>query len=377
VAEGTAIARLLNSHVLRTNETRGLALSSRPVIAVDLGGTRIRAAVVLPDGSRLARVERPTPSAEGPDAVIEACRDVARRARTAAPADIAATIAGIGLSSPGPVDPHRGIVLQPPNLGAKFRDIPLAADLSAAEDLPAFLDRDTNVAALGEHAFGAARGENDFIYLTVSTGVGGAIFTGGELLHGPDGLAGELGHVPVGLDGPPCGCGGVAHVEAYAAGASLARMAAELVTNGGSAFLVDRAGALPKGEALSAKDVAEGALAGDPACTRLMTDARRAVAAGCVGYVNAFNPHRIVIGGSIADAEGDRLLGPIRTAIATEVFSSLGRFVTVVPAALGGDVSLAGCQPLVMRRLANQDHRLPSTTMRSDDPIAIPGGVSS
>lgn len=288
---------------------------------------------------------------------------------------MAAAIAGIGLSSPGPVDPARGVVLEPPNLGPHFRDIPLAADLSAAEDLPAFLDRDTNVAALGEHAFGAARGEDDFIYLTVSTGVGGAIITGGELLHGPDGLAGELGHVPVGLDGPPCGCGGVAHVEAYAAGASLARMAAELVVNGGSAFLVTRARALHRGEELSAKDVAEGSLAGDPACERLMNDARRAVAAGCVGYVNAFNPHRIVIGGSIAEAEGERMLGPIRRAIATEVFSVLSRVVQVVPAALGGDVSLAGCQPLVMRRLANQDQRSQSTTMRSDRPVAVPGGT--
>lgn len=362
---------------LSTIETRGFSLSSRPVIAVDLGGTRIRAAVVLPDGSRLARVERPTPSADGPSAVLAACRDVARRARKAAPADVAAAIAGIGLSSPGPVDPDRGVVLEPPNLGPHFRDIPLAADLAAAEDLPAFLDRDTNVAALGEHAFGAAQGENDFIYLTVSTGVGGGIFTGGQLLHGPDGFAGELGHVPVGLDGPPCGCGGVAHIEAYAAGASLARMAAELVVNGGSAFLVARARTLGRGEHLSAKDVAEGALADDPACMRLMNDARRAVAAGCVGFVNAFNPHRIVIGGSIAEAEGDRMLGPIRTAIATEVFSVLGKHVQVVPAALGGDVSLAGCQPLVMRRLANHDQRSPSTTMRPERPVAVPGGTHS
>jgi glucokinase len=361
-----------------TIETRGFALSSRPVIAVDLGGTRIRAAVVLPDGSRLARVERPTPSADGPSAVLAACRDVARRARRAAPTDVAATIAGIGLSSPGPVDPDRGVVLEPPNLGPHFRDIPLAADLAAAEDLPAFLDRDTNVAALGEHAFGAARGENDFIYLTVSTGVGGAIFTGGELLHGPDGFAGELGHVPVGLDGPPCGCGGVGHVEAYAAGASLARMATELVAEGRSPFLAKRASEvreLPNGEELSAKDVAAGALAGDAACVELMTNARRAVAAGCVGYANAFNPHRIVVGGSIAEAEGDRMLGPIRTAIATEVFSVIGRLVQVVPAALGGDVSLAGCQPLVMRRLDNRDRHTPSTTMRPDRPVAVSGGT--
>ena len=301
-------------------ETRGFALSSQPVIAVDLGGTRIRAAIVQPDGTRLARNDQPTPIEDGPAAIVAACRDAARRARAEAPSDVSPTIAGIGLSSPGPVDPWRGVVLEPPNLGPDFRDIPLAAELSASEDLPAFLDRDTNVAALGEHAFGAARDIDDFIYLTVSTGVGGAIVTGGELLHGPDGLAGELGHVPVELDGPRCGCGGIGHVEALAAGVSLAREARALVAADASPFLTARARELGGADELSAKDVGEGSLAGDPACAALMERARRAIAAACVGYVNAFNPHRIVIGGSIAEAEGDRLLEPVRAAIASEAF---------------------------------------------------------
>jgi glucokinase len=306
---------------------------------------------------------------------VVACRDAARQARSEAPADVADDIAGIGVCSPGPVDPSAGVILEPPNLGPRFRDVPLAAELAASENLPAFLDRDTNVAALGERAFGAARGCDDFIYLTVSTGVGGAIVAGGELFHGPDGLAGELGHVPVSLDGPRCGCGGIGHVEAFAAGVSLARFADALVAADGSPFLGNRARELAAGEALSARDVAEGSLAGDPACVELMERARRAVAAACVGYVNAFNPHRIVIGGSIAEAEGDRLLEPIRTAIASEAFQVLARRVRVVPAALGGDVSLAGAQPLVMSRLARMDPQPSSHSGRSDQPVAVPGGT--
>lgn len=348
-----------------------------PVIAVDLGGTRIRAAIVLPDGTRLARNDSPTPIDHGAAAIVAACRAAAHRARSEAPTDVAAAIAGIGVCSPGPVDPARGVVLEPPNLGPHFRDIPLAAELSSAEDLPAFLDRDTNVAALGERAFGAARDCDDFIYLTISTGVGGAIVAGGSLFHGPDGLAGELGHVPVSLDGPRCGCGGVGHVEAYAAGVSLARQADVLVAAAASPFLADRARTLQPGEALSARDVAEGSLAGDPACAELMTTARRAVAAACVGYVNAFNPHRIVIGGSIAEAEGDRLLEPIRAAIASEAFPVLARKVRVVPAALGADVSLAGAQPLVMARLAEWHNQTSTTSRRSDNPVAVPGGTSA
>ena len=307
---------------------------------------------MLPDGTRVTRNERPTPIDDGPAAVVRACVDAANRAREASAADVASGLAGIGISSPGPVDPWTGVVLEPPNLGPQFRDVAIADALATALGLPAFLDRDTNVAALGEQAFGAARGIDDFIYLTVSTGVGGAIVTGGEIFHGPDGLAGELGHVPVALDGPRCGCGGIGHVEAIAAGVSIAREARAILAAGDSGFLGERAASLANGEELSAKDVAEGAQAGDSACIDVMDRARRALAAACVGYVNAFNPHRIVIGGSIAEAEGDRLLQPIRDAIAREAFDVVAKHVTVVPAELGGDVSLAGAQPLVMRRLA-------------------------
>jgi glucokinase len=264
-------------------------------------------------------------------------------------------------------------VLEPPNLGAQFRDVPIAAELSRGLAMPAFLDRDTNVAALGEQAFGAARGVDDFIYLTVSTGVGGAIVTGGEILHGPDGLAGELGHVPVELDGPRCGCGGIGHVEAIASGVAVAREARAILAAGDSAFLAARAKELEPGQELSAKDVSEGALAGDSSCRDVMDRARRALAAACVGYVNAFNPHRIVIGGSIAEAEGERILQPIRETIAREAFDVVARRVTIVPAELGGDVSLAGAQPLVMSRLNQTSQASPAT--RSARPVAVPGGT--
>jgi glucokinase len=248
------------------------------------------------------------------------------------------------------VDPVTGVIVEPPNLGPTFRDVPIAAEMRNAFGLPAFLDRDTNVAALGERAFGAAIGIDDFIYLTVSTGVGGGVVNEGRLLRGADGLAGELGHVPVALDGPRCGCGGVGHVEAFASGTALARDAQALVAAGRSPYLQERARDIGV-ERLSAREVAEGSLAGDPECVALMATARRALAVACVGYVNAFNPRRIVIGGSIAEAEGDRLLEPIRHAIATEVFKVTARHVTVVPAELGPDVSLAGAHPLVISRL--------------------------
>jgi predicted NBD/HSP70 family sugar kinase len=152
------------------------------------------------------------------------------------------------------------------------------------------------------------------------------------------------------------------------------------VIAGASPFLATRARELGETAELSAKDVGDGAQAGDPACVELMDRARRAVAAGCVGYVHAFNPHRIVIGGSIAEAEGERLLAPIRAAIARDAFAVFARRVRVVPAGLGGDVSLAGCHPLVLSRLA--DDR-PTTRTAMSMPTAparavgaSPGGSS-
>ena len=116
------------------------------------------------------------------------------------------------------------MIVSPPNLGpgcsTTSRSPP---ELEAALGLPVYLERDTNVAALGEQAFGAARGVDDFLYVTVSTGVGGAIVTDGQLIHGPDGTAGELGHVSIELDGPRCGCGGIGHLEAISSGVALAR----------------------------------------------------------------------------------------------------------------------------------------------------------
>jgi glucokinase len=330
----------------------------RPVLALDLGGTQVRAAVILADGSRVARQATGTPTAQGPQAVIQACIDSLAAARTDAPAGIDADLAGIGVSSPGPVNQWTGVIVSPPNLGPQFHDIPIAARLEAALGLPVYLERDTNVAALGEQAFGAARNVQDFLYVTVSTGVGGAVMVDGHLILGPDGTAGELGHVSIELDGPLCGCGGRGHLEAISSGVALARDARDAVARGVSPFLAARAAASPAGpDGLDARDVAEGEAAGDGVCERLMDHARRAFAMACAGFVNTFNPELIVVGGSIAEHQGDRLLDPARAEIRAGSFATPAARVRLVPAALGPDVSLAGAQPLVGLRLADERWR--------------------
>jgi glucokinase len=236
-------------------------------------------------------------------------------------------------------------------MGPDFIDVPIAAELGTRLGLPAFLERDTNVAALGEMAFGAARDCPDFIYLTVSTGVGGAIVSEGRIFHGPDGTAGELGHTPVSMDGV-CGCGAVGHLEAFIGGNAMARTAREAVDEGTSPFLAARAAA--KGiAAIEARDVAEGEDAGDEACRLIMERGRRAFAVACVGFVDALNPSRIVVGGAISDAQGERLLGPARAEVAATAFRTPRSRVQIVHAELGADVGLAGGHPLVIARLGD------------------------
>ena len=307
--------------------------------------------MVIDDGTRIARAQGFTPVAEGPAAILRACVEALSAARDGASRDIREAIVGVGISSPGPVDPWRGMVLQTPNMGPEFNDVPISAEVGSALDLPAFLDRDSNVAALGEMAFGAARGCSDFIYLTVSTGVGGSIVSEGRIFHGPDGTAGELGHTPVAMDGL-CGCGAVGHLEAFLGGAAMARIARQAVAEGRSPFLT--ALAEEDGvDSIDAKDIAEGEDSGDETCHVILERGRRAFAVACVGFVDALNPTRIVVGGSISDAQGARLLYPARAEVAATAFKMPRSRVQIVQAELGADVGLAGCHPLVIARLGD------------------------
>ncbi len=316
-----------------------------PVLALDLGGTRIRAAVVAADGRILSRASRRTPGGEGPDAVIQACIDELKLAADAVDPSIRRAIVGLGLASPGPLDPRTGFLVEPPNFGPGFVDVSFRDPIGQALGLPAALERDTNVAALAEQAFGAARGLRDFLYLTISTGIGGAIVIDGQIYGGPDGVAGELGHIPVAMDGPVCSCGGAAHVEAIASGSGMARIAAGLAARGAAPGIAARVLEIAPRD-LEGSDVAELAELGDPQAAQVIETGRRAVGQLLVGLVNTFNPEAIVIGGSVARGEGERLFRPIRDTVAKNAFRTPRQRVRILPADLGDDVGLLGAVPL-------------------------------
>ena len=228
-----------------------------------------------------------------------------------------------------------GVILTTQNIaGFVDANFPLAARLAAGlGGPPVFLDRDTVMAAIGEGTIGAAKGSRNFVYLTVSTGVGGAIVADGRMVRGVSNTAGELGHFPVSFDRDvPCRCGSFSCVEAYAAGRNLAL-----------AYGVD-----------DASIVYAKAAAGDTRAGALIARAEAALAALAVGIVNALNPERIVVGGSVAEHEPAHVLDPMRRAIAERAFRVPAAACSVVPAALGGDVSIIGAALAARDRAAGE-----------------------
>ena len=305
------------------------------MLALDLGGTQLRTAVVQPDGRLLGRHSEPTSHADA-ETVVAACVRALRASLATADVESSTLVVpvAIGISAPGPLDPNKGELIDPPNLDRSLWNFPLAPRIGQEFDLPAVLERDTQVAILAEGDFGAARGLTDYVYLTVSTGIGGAVVSDGRLMRGPDGLAGELGHLTIDIDGPVCGCGARGHLEAIASGTGIAK-------------------AMGVGEASLVAALED---AGDARAAEVMKRARQAFAAAVVSIVDIFNPQRIIVGGGVAMGQGDRLLDPAREAIRQTAFRRQADRVELVPAQLGDDVGLIGALSLVsLARLGDDE----------------------
>ena len=322
------------------------ASAARSILAIDLGGTQIRAAHVSPDLRVTCRRAVATNDEEGVESVIERVQTLARTVLQDAQRGGIEPPAGIGISSPGPLDPWRGVVLAPPNLTG-WHDVPLAAEVGSVLELPAFLERDTNVAMMAEWRYGAARDARDAVYVTVSTGIGGGIIANGRPLIGLDGSAGEVGHLTVELDGPDCGDGSPGHVEAIGSGTAIAREGRALLAAGAAPQLTALTGDPAE---VTAELVGRAADAGDAACQAILDRAWMALGAMCAGLVNVLNPEVIVLGGSIA-LHRPELKDAVRREIDRRAFPLPARRVRVELAQHGDDVSLIGLLPIVNDRL--------------------------
>jgi glucokinase len=309
------------------------------LVGVDLGGTLIRAAVATGPATHGVPVRRPTPVGERPDVVLDV---IAETVREAVPGGVPA---GVAMGVPGPLDPGSGVVYAAPNLHGwdGLKAGPLLAERLGC---PVVLQNDANLAGFAEWTAGAGRGTRHFVFLTVSTGVGGGLILDGELHTGAAGTAGELGHVPVDPDGPRCGQGHPGCLESVASGVAIAARARAALAAGEPSSLSE------VGTALDARAVEVAAEAGDPLARRLLADAGRALGRAIGGFINMLSPEVVAVGGGLLGA-GELLFGPLRAALPEIAFAVPLARCRVVPAGLGTDAGLVGATAWAIRQLGS------------------------
>lgn len=315
--------------------------SERSVVGVDLGGTQIRAARLDPTHPTLQdRIGVLTLADEGPECVFE--RIVSAIEHAASEVGVR-RLDAIGIGVPGPCDPRAGMVYEMPNIPG-WNDVPLQLMLEERLHVPVRLGNDANLGALGEHAFGGGQGVDDLIYITVSTGIGGGVIAGGQLLLGHHGLAGEIGHVVVDPNGPVCNCGGVGHIEALASGTAIARTARARVAAEQPTLL--RSLVNGQLDQITARHVNEAAQKGDPLSRAVLREAGHYLGLAFINFIHIFNPQLILMGGGVANC-GEIIMEPIWETIREGVMNpAYLRHLRIERAALGGDVGLWGAVAL-------------------------------
>ncbi len=306
---------------------------------VDVGGTKIAAAVVETDGTVVEQTRVDSPAAS-----VQAIED----AITALVGELGSRhdLAGVGVGAAGYVDSGRAVVMSAPNLA--LRDLDLRADLERRTGLPVVVENDANAAAWGEFAFGAGRDADDLLLVTVGTGVGGGIVIAGELYRGASGMAAEIGHVRVVPGGVLCGCGNRGCLEQYGSGRALVRMTHEQArTDPRAAALIERAGGDP--DEITGQQVTEAAHEGDAFAIARLAELGRWLGEGIASISAVLDPGLVVVGGGVGDA-GDLLLEPIRAAFVSEIIGSGHRRVPQVRLAeLGNDAGVIGAADLARR----------------------------
>lgn len=302
----------------------------RPVLALDIGGTKLAAAVVTADGAARGVVVEPTRREDGWSAVLDRLFAMGRRAIEAAGSR---PITAVGVACGGPLDSSTGVLIDPPHLPG-WRDVPIGRLAEAAFGVPAALQNDATAAALAEYRFGAGRGTSTMLYLTVSTGIGGGAVVDGKVHLGAAGNAAEFGHVTVRRGGRRCSCGRRGCIEAYASGTSIAARAREALAEWPGSVLASR----PE---ITAADVSRAAADGDPLAAQVWDRTVDLLGAAVTDLVNVFEPDLVLLGGGVTRA-GAMLLDPVRAIVAAEAMPPAAAAARVELAELGDLVGVVG-----------------------------------
>jgi len=312
-------------------------ISQKPLLVIDLGGTKILSAVITPLGYILSRNYCLTMAERGPKAVIDTL--ITNVSGVLGKAKLESRdLDGIVVAAAGILDTIHGVVTVSPNLPG-WRNVHLGEILLRKFGLATLLINDANAAALGENRFGVGKGIDNLIYLTVSTGIGGGIIIGGKLYSGADGCAGELGHMIIEAKGPKCGCGNNGCLEAMASGTAMAREVVDRIEKGEMSTVIQLVqGSLDK---VDAKIVAMAAKQGDGLACHVVNRIAYYLGIGFVNLVNIFNPEMIIIGGGVSRM-GRMLLEPARRVMKERAFKLPSRTVRIVRSRLGYDAGILG-----------------------------------
>jgi glucokinase len=311
----------------------------RFVLGIDIGGTNLVVGSVSEDGSVLhAMQSEPTHAETGATAVLDRLVALAERVIAQTRREIpGASIVGVGIGAPGPLDTKSGIVLLTPNLG--WVNMPLRQIIRDRLGLPAALDNDANCAVLGEWWVGAARGARHAIGITIGTGIGGGLVLDGKLYHGASDVAGEIGHATIDIEGRRCKCGNYGCLEAYASGPNIAVRAVEELEVGASSCLPGMVGGdLSK---ITAQTVYEAAHQGDELATEVVNDTAKFLGTGIANLLNVFNPEVVVVCGGVTLA-GDHLFVPLRREVARRAFKPAVQACRIVPGELINSAGVYG-----------------------------------
>jgi glucokinase len=251
-------------------------------------------------------------------------------------------IEGMGFGFPGQIDCQKGIVRLAPNIPG-WVNVPIAQMIEDEFHIPTRIDNDVRCAALGELKFGAGKGCENFVCITVGTGIGSGLVINGQLVRGAANAAGEIGHIKLQTHGGPiCGCGDTGCLEAFASGPSIVAMAYEYLKGGKSAKFRELAG---DGE-ITPYIVAKAAEAGDPVAKRIFEIMGEYIGLGLTSVINLLNPEKVIVGGGVAEC-GDLLLEPIRRTVKERAMIVAGSSVEIVPAQLGNSAGVIGASMLI------------------------------
>ena len=310
-------------------------------IGIDVGGTNVKLALVNENGQIVYSNSVPTRAEMGYEftvnnikqAIYELLKETKLEAKD---------IQGIGFGFPGQVDYKAGIVRNAPNIPG-WVEVPIAKLIEDEFHIPTRVDNDVRCAALGELNYGAGKGCENMVCITVGTGIGSGLIINGKLVRGASNAAGEIGHIKLQMhEGPICGCGDTGCFEAFASGPSIVAMAEEYIKGGKSTKFREMA----NGTAITPFIVCEAAKAGDPVAQRIFTIMGEYLGIGLSSVVNLLNPEKIIIGGGVADA-GEILMRPLVDTLRKRAMKIAGSAVEVVPAQLGNTAGVIGASLLI------------------------------